>query len=399
MKQKFAGNVLLKTFNVLLAGFATVCWARIGGVEVFGIVSGFTFATFILAELIDKGNSTAVARTALKEKRVYSQWPSEIPRIITRYTICLIPLFILLVIFPIPNRLTYALLLMNMPFLMINIYFQQFAYGYSKLKQVGAGVIIEKIFWFAAVPISLFNYDPVLTIPISILLGSLAQNIYAVVEIQVSTKSEDFRLSKGFFRIADEGNRPHGNVDISAFRIIGNLFYLDISLISLLAGSTAAGHYAAGARLRSILTIGFTSVSDLVGPKIIDNLDWRSVVIKRDYIVILIVNTIGCIFTFFFAPPLTLFLLGSEFVESIFFVKCFAVTCLILGIVTILRTILVSLFFERFVGRIYILGFLLNICCFPFVVFQFGSQGAALLTLVIQMLIGLSLFIRLIRVE
>lgn len=399
MKQKFTANIFMKTFNVALAALATISWARIGGVEVFGLVSGFTFATFILAEIIDYGNSTTVARNALKEKLDYSQWLNEIPRIISRYIICLIPLFLVLVIFPIPNKLTYALLLLNMPFLMINVYFQQFAYGFSKLKQVSAGVIIEKIFWFAVIPLNLFNYNPIITIPISILLGSLAQNIYALVEIQVSTKSQGFRLSKSYFRIANEGNIRHGNIDISAFRIIGNLFYLDVSMIGLLAGSTAAGHYAAGARLRSILTIGFTSVSDLVGPKLINHLDWRSVVVRRDHIVVLSVNTLGCIITFLLARPLTVLLLGSEFLESVFFVKCFAITCLVLGIVTILRTILVSLFFEGYVGIIYILGFLFNVCCFPFVVFQFGSQGVAVLALVTQMSIGLLLFVRLIKVK
>jgi O-antigen/teichoic acid export membrane protein len=399
MKQKLAANISIKIFNVALAALATVSWARIGGVKVFGVVSGVTFATFILAEFIDKGNSTTVARNALREKLEYSQWPSEIPRIIIRYTICLLPLLILLVIFPISNRITYALLLMNMPFLMINIYFQQFAYGYSKLKQVSAGVIIEKIFWFTAIPLSQFNYNPALTIPISILLGSLAQNLFAIIEIKVSTKPQGFKFSKSHFRITNEGNKPHGNSDISAFRIIGNLFYLDISMIGLLANSTAAGHYAVGARLRSILTIGFTSVSDLVGPKLINQFDWRRVVIRRDHIVILAVNTLGCIITFLLAQPLTVLFLGSEFLESVFFVKCFAITCLVLGIVTILRTILVSLFFEWFVGRVYILGFLLNASCFPLVIYQFGSQGAALLTLVTQVLIAILLFVRLIKIK
>ncbi len=399
MKEKFVANIFTKTFNVALAAFATVSWARIGGVEIFGIISGFTFVTLILAELIDKGNSTKVVRNFLREKIDYAQWPSEIPRIITRHLIVLTPLLLVLVISSIPNKITYALLLINMPFLMINIYFQQFAYGYLKIRQVSSGVIIEKFCWLAAIPLSLFNYDPALTIPLSILLGSLAQNIYALLEMQISPKSQILRLSKSNFKISKEEIGQSGNSDISKFRIVGNLFYLDISMINLLAGSTSAGHYAAGARLRSILTIGFTSVSDLVVSKLIDQIDWRRVILNRNHVLILGVNTLGCIMTFFLARPLTLLFLGSDFLESIFFVKCFAITCLVLGIVTVLRTILVSLFFERYVGRLYLVALLFNLSCFLPVVFYFGVKGAAVLTLGTQMFIAFSLFIRLSRVK
>ncbi len=170
-------------------------------------------------------------------------------------------------------------------------------------------------------------------------------------------------------------------------------------MINLLAGSTSAGHYAAGARLRSILTIGFTSVSDLVVSKLIDQIDWRRVILNRNHVLILGVNTLGCIMTFFLARPLTLLFLGSDFLESIFFVKCFAITCLVLGIVTVLRTILVSLFFERYVGRLYLVALLFNLSCFLPVVFYFGVKGAAVLTLGTQMFIAFSLFIRLSRVK
>lgn len=399
MKLSFTVNFFIKTINVTLAGLATVSWARIGGVEIFGLVSGFTFATMILAELIDKGNSTFVVRNYIKNNFEYNQWPSQIPRIIARNFLCIIPLMVILVLTPLSNRITFALLLINLPFFMINTYFQQFAYGYSKLKQVNIGISIEKFFWFSSIPLSLFNYNPNWTIPFSIVLGSLAQNLYALVDNCGSTKCNGLNFLQKNFSPASRGIRSHGSTSISTFRIIGNIFYLDISALSLLAGSTAAGYYAVGARLRSILTIGFTLVSDLVGPKLIGHTDWRNLIIKRDFLLILIVSTFGCIVTFLFARPLTLLLLGSDFLKSVFFVQCFSVTCFVLGIVTILRTFLISLFLEVFVARIYMFSFLLFISCFPLVVIKFGSKGVAILTLTIQIVIALLFFARLIKIK
>lgn len=341
-------SAVLATFtrglSLIVALIAQGIYARIGGVQFFGAFAISMSLLFVVVELVDFGNSTQAARNSALRRLSFDSLRQSFSLIMFRGLP--VTLFCALsIIYVDPDfSLLYLVVALNLVPTTLSIYFQQFCFAHKKNVWANTSLIIEKLGWCSVWPLYLWGISARIAIPTSIVFGSFLSIVYILICL---SRGEDTHIEENSnlleFWKKENGSSFVGNKSIFGFRLFGNIGYLDNLLVGILFGHSAAGVYAAGSRLRVPLIVGFTSVGDLVVGDVLKSERTTGLAIKRDYLIVVILNLLACCLAALFSNPISILLYGPNFVEASFAIFWFSIASIFIGVSSIIRSFLVAI--------------------------------------------------------
>ena len=383
--------LLISQIIASICGFIwTILIARYLGVNDYGIMGFAISLTGILAITVDLGISAHIVRNISTDHNVAPKYLGNAIPLKSLFAVGTFILTLIILILMKCKELTITVTLLFTIEMIIKSFigllngsFQEFEEG----KYQGIGNTILNTLLLIFILISIFTDLGLYGISISYILANLIAFIYEYYVMKKHLTSPQFELDKSFCK----------NITLAAIPFaVGGLFYtiyysIDVVMLTTLVGDYATGIYNATYKLISVLTMFYSIYGAVIFPvmskffKNDSNLLKISLEKSIKYLSLIIIPL--AVATMFYSQDIIQFIYGIEYDNASSVLSILIWTVSLLFINGACSTLLNASHKEVTVTKIYGIAALFNIILNLFMIPKFTYNGAAMSTVLTDLLI------------
>lgn len=381
---------LSQVVTSLCAFLWTILIANYLGVTDYGIVSFAISFTTLINIVMDLGMSTYITREISKNNELLAKYMGNI--FLFKLLLAILLLIVSIVILVIMGKSNLTIIVttiftIEMVFMSMVGFLNGVFQAFEKVKYQAIGNILNSSFLLIGILITLGLNLGVISVAISYLIGYLVFFVYMCISYIKKFSFPKFELDLDFIKEVLIGSLPFG---------LTNFFYsiyfsIDIVMLSYLSGDYATGLYKSAYNIINIFTTFFVVYQAVVFPVMSKFFAESKDLLKVSYevsvkylLLIIIPLSIG---VYYYALPLVDLIYNNQYSLASTPVQILIWTVVFLFVNGAASTLLNSVSKERIVTKVYIIAALFNIVLNMVMIPIWGYEGAALTTVLSEILI------------
>jgi len=387
----FIGQIM----SYILAFFYTIYLARYLGADGFGILSFALSFTIIMSVVADLGLSLLAVREISRDKSISPQYTGNlimIKLLLSSITLCLIVLFINLLKYPSQTVQVVYLLAFWMVFTSFTQLFYSVFQAYEKMEYQSLGIVLYSIILLFGVFYGIFNNFSIQWFAIIYLLSSGLVLVYTLFVYLAKFPHPQLELNWNFWKSKMLLALPLSIASI--FSVIA--FRVDTVLLSLFQNNAVVGWYSASYKILEVLLFIPMVYNTAIFP-VLSNFYVSSkesiqlVYVKSIKYLVLLGLPLAAGITIL-SKEIILILYQSAFSQSIVALQILIWTIPFILLTSSFGIILISMNKQVLAIRISLIAMIFNIGVNLVVIPQFSYLGAAVVTVLTELVDCILLF-------
>lgn len=376
-----------------LCGFIwTIITARYLGSNYFGIMSFAISFAGIIVILMDLGVSTYATRDLSRKNELASEYLGKLIPLKTFLSLLTLVITPIILILMGKNNLTIIvtfIFVLEYALISMSSLYQGGFQAFGKIEYHAKGLIINSFLILLFIFITIYFKLGLIFLAISYTSAYLIMLLYLIIEFRKHITIPKFNISPKFCMKAVQLSVPFALTTL----FVTIYFSIDMVMLSLIAGNVATGIYNASYKIITVLTTFFTVYQVVVFPLMSKYFEGSKNLLKLSYIksikyllFIILPITFGIVL---YAYPLVTLIYGSEYLMAASVMQVLVWTVIFLFINGASGTLLNSSNKELFVTKIYAIAAIINITLNFILIPLFSYHGAALATVLSEIVICL----------
>ena len=387
---------IAQIINYVLGFFFTVYTARYLGAEGFGILSLALALTGIFQIFADLGFSKLITRDIARDKSLTNKYVGNITLIKIIASIFTFLLIILTtIIMGYSSQITFVIYLIALYTIFTT--FTQILYGvfqaYEILKYQALGIIINAFLLLFGALYLIYHNAGIIEFGYLYLVTSLTLLIYNIVTYLLKFGLPKFEIDSKLWKLKIMETWPFAVTGIS----INMYYWVDSILISLLIGEAAVGWYNAAYKLIIVLLVIPITLNAVIFPLMskyhVSSKKSLKVSFEKYFKIMIFVGIPIGIGTTLISDKIILLIYGSQFINAVIILQILIWSLVFTFMRSPFENLLQSTNKQVVVTKIFIIGVIFNIITNLLIIPTYGYVGAAIVTVLTDILI-ISLLIK-----